>query len=188
MSVQLDRLGLIEQMALGGRIFVSSDADQNDRVTGQTSFANTTPTFMIDVPSGTTCIPLFVNLTQSGTVAGGDIAVEIEIDKIDRYNTGGTEEKAYTSRLKNRTNVCKLYSGATANSGYGIRVFAATIAPDVSPAEGAVQGPYWQAEIPYLIDGPGAFLVYTYAASTGPTWEWSIAWAEVPTLDLPVFE
>lgn len=178
---------LVEFAALAGRIFVSSDADENDRVTGQTSFAATTPTFLLQVPAGTTAIPLFVNLTQAGTVAGGDVGINISIDKVDRYSSSGNSEKVFASRLSQRTNACTLWSGPTASAGYGVKVFPATTGPDVSPAEGAIQGPYWQAEVPYLLDGPAAFLVYTYAASTGPTWEWAIGWAEFTTTDLPVF-
>lgn len=181
-------LGFMEYLALQGRLFISSDADENDRVTGQTSFAATTPTFLLDVPLDTTAIPLFVNLTQAGTVAGGDVSIRISIDNAARYSAGGTSEAVYNPRTSSaRANLCTLYSGATATAGYGIRVFSAVTAPDVSPAEGAVQGPYWSAEMPYLIEGPGAFLVYTDAAVTGPTWEWSIGWAEIPTADLPRF-
>jgi hypothetical protein len=179
-------LGLMEYLAFQGRLFISSDADENDRVTGQTSFAATTPTWLLDVPLGTTAIPLFVNLTQAGSVAGGDVGIQISIDKIDRYDTGGTSEKVYNP-LTTPTNLCTLYSGPTALAGYGIKVFPATTAPDVSPAEGAIQGPYWSAEAPYLLRGPAALLIYTYAASTGPTWEWSIGWAEIPTKDIPRF-
>jgi hypothetical protein len=182
-------LGLMEYLAFQGRLFISSDADENDRVTGQTSFAATTPTFLLDVPLGTTAIPLFVNLTQAGSVAGGDIGIAISIDNAGRYTAAsGTAELAYNPRTSSgRTALSALYSGATATAGYGIRVFSAVTSPDVSPAEAAVQGPYWSAELPYLIEGPGALLVYTYAASTGPTWEWSIGWAEIPTKDIPRF-
>ena len=42
-------------IALRGQIYIASDADQNDRVTGQTSYAATTPTFMrASSVSGTT--------------------------------------------------------------------------------------------------------------------------------------
>jgi hypothetical protein len=181
-------LGLMEYLAFQGRLFIASDGDENDRVTGQTSFAVTTPTFLLDVPAGTTAIPLFVNLTQAGTPAGGDVTIEISIDNADKYASSGTSEAVLNPRTSSgRANLCTLYSNATGETGYGVRVFSAVTSPDVSPAEAAVQGPYWSAEIPYVIEGPGAFQVYTYAASTGPTWEWSIGWAEIPTKDIPRF-
>lgn len=188
-----DNLGLVERLTVDGRFFIAADADENDRVTGQTSFANTTPTFLLDVPEGTTAIPLFVNLTQAGTVAGGAISVRIAIDDRKRYASAGTSETVYNpSKRFKRQNKCTLYSGATANApaidSYGIRVFSAVFGADVDTAEGAVQGPYWSAESPYLLEGPATFLVYTDAAATGPTWEWSVGWCEFPTSLLPVME
>ena len=167
------------RLAQEGRLYVASDADQDDRVTGQTSFANTTPTFMLQVPAGITALPLFLNLSQTGTVAGGAIDAIIEIDSIERYASSGTSEKVFNTRKsRNMANKSLLYSGATAVAGYGLRLFAATMGQDVSPAEGAVPGPFWKPEIPYFLEGPAAWLVYTYAATTGPTWYWTAGWAE----------
>ena len=167
-------------LAKQGRLFISSDADQNDVVTGQTSFADTTPTFLLDVPRSVTAVPLFLNLSQTGTVAGGDIQIITEIDKIKRYSTGGTAEKVFTPS-KIGTPSCRFYSGATALAGYGIRLMGVTTGADVSPAEGAIQGPFWPPEMPYLLEGPATFLVYIYAATTGPTVFWSFGWAELET-------
>lgn len=174
---------LLAWLSAEGRIFYASDADQNDLVTGQTSFANTTPTFLLDVPSGTTAIPLGVRLFQTGSVAGGAVDVIMEIDDADRYNTGGTSETVLCSRTSGgQTNLCALYSGATANAGYGVRIFGATLGQDVSPAEGAVNEVVWapSAGLDFLV-GPAAFAIYTYAGTTGPTWFWTIKWAELPT-------
>ena len=175
-------LGLL--LASQGRIYTASDADQNDLVTGQTSFAATTPTFMIDVPSGTTIVPLLVSLGQTGTVAGGAVSVIIELDNADRYNTGGTAETVFNNKTAGGvfTNNSTLYSGATAESGYGVRVFGVTVGADVEPAEGISNEVLWTpTSTPEFLVGPAAFLVYTYAATTGPTWFWTIKWAEFPT-------
>lgn len=177
----------ISALAAAGRVFYASDADQNDLVTGQTSFAATTPTFMIDVPSGTTVIPLMVSLNQTGTVAGDTVNVIIEIDNADRYNTGGAEEAVFNARTDiTGGNLAKLYTGATANAGYGIRVQGLSIGQDVAPAEGALQEYLWvpTSGVDFLV-GPAAFLVYTYAGTTGPTWFWTIKWAEFPSSFLP---
>ena len=174
------------RLAASGRLFVSSDADENDLVTGQTSFAATTPTFLLQVPSGTTCVPMFVNLSQTGSVAGGAIDVIVEIDDADRYSSGGTAELALcTNKALARTAACALYSNPTAAAGFGTRLLAATIGQDVSPAEGAVPGPFWKPEMPYTLVGPASLLVFTYAGTTGPTWFWSVGWAEWPSKGLP---
>ena len=176
----------IWRLAAYGQIFVGGDADQNDTVTGQTSFAATTPTWIIDVPDGITIIPLWVDLSQTGTVAGGDIELVIEIDDADRYNTGGTSETVLSTRTSGgNTNQCLIRSGATANAGFGQRVFSADIAADVSPAEGILPGPLWVPVTPMFLVGPAGFLVYTWAGTTGPTWLWSVGWAEINSASLP---
>lgn len=169
-------------LALEGRVFYASDAAQNDRVTGQTSFAATTPTFLLRVPANTVAIPLLVSLGQSGSVAGGDVTVIIESDNVDRYSSSGTSETVYNSRTGPAlpTNQCTLYSGATAGSGYGARIMGVTVAADVAPAEGISNELIWSPSGPDVLVGPASFLVYTFAASTGPTWLWSLKWAEFP--------
>lgn len=170
-------------LAANGRVYYASDADYDDRVTGQTSAANTTPTFLLNVPSGTTAIPLMMSLCQAGTVAGGAVDVLMVIDNANRYGSSGTAETALCARTDiTAAPACTLYSSPTATDAYGVRIMGLTIGQDVSPAEGAVQEIIWtpQAGMDFLV-GPAAWLVYTYAASTGPSWYWSFKWAEFPT-------
>lgn len=172
-------------LALQGRIFIASDADQNDRVTGQTSFANTTPTFLLNNPaaSGVICLPMFFQLGQTGTVAGGDINIEVEVVSPTAYASAGSAEKAISAAIgmsNAPTEVCVLYSGATASAGYGISVGGVTLAPDVSPAEGVINIFEWQAPAGLILHPNSSLNVFTYAASTGPTWRWHFVWAEIP--------
>jgi hypothetical protein len=171
------------KLAFDGRLFVAGDADQNDVVTGQTSFANTAPSFLLRVPGGTVCLPLFVNLMQTGTVAGGDIELVFELDNVERYASGGTSEKVYNP-TNARGNSCLLYSTPTARAGFGMSVARYDLAPDVSPAEGAPNGIFWKPEMPYLLRGPAALLIFSSAGTTGPTWFWNVGWAEWPAKDL----
>jgi hypothetical protein len=147
---------------------------------------------MIDVPSGQVVIPLMVSLHQTGTVAVGTSGIDIivEIDNADRYGSGGTAETTLCSLTSGGdlggtlpTGVA-VYSGATANAGYGIRLDAANLPPDTDPAasEGGQRKYVWtpQAGLDYIV-GPGAFLVYTYATTTGPTWFWTLKFAVVPS-------
>lgn len=173
----------LSALAVDGRCFYSADADQNDLVTGQTSFANTTPSFLLDVPLGTTAIPLFLGLNQAGSVAGGDIFVSMEMDKIKRYASGGTSEKVFNARSDLAlASKCALYSNPTAVAGYGIRTFSVQVAADVSPAEGAIYELVWTpgGSLDFLV-GPAAWAIYTYAGTTGPSWTWSVKWCEIPT-------
>lgn len=170
------------QAAFQGKIFVASDADQNDTVTGQTSFADTTPTFLLDVPYGIIAIPLFLGLSQTGTIAGGVIEFYIEIDNVKRYSSGGTAEKSFNTIRD--TAKCSLYSTPTALAGYGINVAQATIAQDVSPAEGIIPGPIWRPFYPMHLEGPASLNIYTIAAVTAPTWHWQFGWLEVTRREL----
>lgn len=171
-----------------GKVFISSDADQNDLVLGQTSFANTTPTFLLHVPANVIAVPLSVSLGQAGTVAGGDISVHIEIDEVTRWSTGGTAEKVFRPYVFPHEgpsiSQCTLYTNPTAVAGYGIKIWGTVVGPDVSTAEGAINNPDWVSDLPYMLKGPAAFLVYTYAATTGPSWDWNVKWLELKEADL----
>lgn len=172
------------KLGLEGRLFIAADADQNDRVTGQTSFANTTPTFMLNNPitSGVLCIPSRVRLTQTGTVAGGDVFVEIEAASPSAFSSG-TLEKAVSGAFgmpSAPAEQCGAYSTVTAIAGYGMKLYHYTLGPDVSPAEGVINNLEYSPP-PGLFLWPNSSLsVFTYAASTGPTWDWGIEWYEIP--------
>lgn len=172
-------------LASQGRVFYASDADQNDLLTGQTSFANTTPTLALDVPAGTTAIPLMMSLVQGGTVAGAVVTVVIEFDDTTRI-TSGTAETVFCSRPRaQQQQECTLRSTVTADAGYGVRVAGWQVGADVEPAEGAVQEILWTptGSLDFL-DGPASWLIYTYAGTTGPSWFWTLKWAEIPTAEL----
>lgn len=172
-------------LAHEGRIYVASDGDENDTVTGQTSFAATTPTFLLDVPDGTVAVPLWVNLAQAGTVAGDSISIHISIDNANRYSSGGTAESSLALRTDapNGAAASTLYSGATAGAASSARsLFHKVLAEDVDPASADVSALdlLWVPPAPILLVGDAALLVFTYAGTTGPTWRWSIGWAELP--------
>ena len=174
-------------LIFGGYAFLAGDADQNDTVTGQTSFGagGTTPTFMLRNPVGSDRIiyPQFHNLTQSGSVAGGDITILNEID-YDAYVSDGTSERVKNQRYgmpSHPTNKGLLYSSPTAATSFGIPAgLPATLAPDVSPAEGVINIYQWDNPGGVLLDPNTCLKVFTYAASTGPTWLWGFAWFEIP--------
>lgn len=180
----------ISLLALYGQVFYASASAANTTVTGQTSFAATTPTFLIDVPSGTTLIPLMYAANQTGSVAGGDVNTVVAIDSVVRYSSGGT---ALTHVLGSRTTgantpASTVYTNPTAAAAGSkeVRLMGLTQGADVSPAEGAIQEVLWvpQGGIDYLV-GPAAFLVYTWAGTTGPTWYYTLKFAEIPSGWLP---
>lgn len=176
--------------ALLGRAYYASDADQNDLVTGQTSFANTTPTFALVNPvnSNTLVIPLMISLVQTGTVAGDNVDVIAELDNTPTRFTSGTAEASKPARTRAQyQNPAKatLYSTVTAAAGYGVRLQGQRLGPDISPAEGAVFEWFWapSGTLDYVDPGGGVF-VHTYAGTTGPSWFWTFKWLEIPLSEL----
>ena len=181
-------IDLTAWFAAEGRVFYATDGDQNDRVTGQTSFADTTPTFTLRVPANTVAIPVLVALCQTGTVAGGDVDVLMEFAGIDRYASGGTSENVRNARVGSTgtpNNLCTLYSGATitatsASLPFGHTPWRLTVGADVSPAEGISNELIWSPTGPDFLEGPASVNIYTYAGTTGPTWYWTMKWIEIP--------
>lgn len=173
-------------LLLEGRVFCASDADENDTVTGQTSFAATTPTFLLDVPDGTVALPLWIHLAQTGTVAGGDIGVRVSYDRVNRYASGGASEAIMNMATdKPISDNCDLYSGATAEAATEARLLYAAEVPAVAGTGTQDQDQdihlrAFKDFIPPILVGDAALLIFTYAATTGPTWAWSIGWAELP--------
>ncbi len=179
------------RFAVEGKIFYASDADFNDLVTGQTSAADTTPTFLLRNPaiSGRVCIPLTVNLAQTGTVAGDAVNVIGVLDRSDRYGSSGTSEGVFNANTSVfKQNQCQLWTGATASAavaGQHVRVDGVTMGQDVSPAEGAIQIYSWTPQSGIDLMYPGSSMLwYTYATTTGPTWWWTFKWLELTLKDL----
>lgn len=170
----------ILQLALQGQIFIYGDGDQNDMVTGQTSFANTLATWCLDVPADVIAIPLYIALAQAGTVAGDVINVLCEYDRIKRFSSGTEETSKSTLTSPPYQPKSKLYSTATVVAGYYQTFYRTQLGPDVSPAEGVPTGLLIIPVVPILLAGPASMLVYTNAGTTGPSWLWNICIAEVP--------
>lgn len=177
----------IHALVQEGRVFVSCDADANDVLAGQAStFADTTPTLLLAVPSGTVAIPLLIRMSQVTPLANASFDVNIAVcSTAIAYASGGTAEVVYGARTdKPIANLCTLYSGATATAALLTKQVASwTIANDISPAEGAIPEVLWTPDrygFPLYLVGPAAIGVFTYVATTAPSWYWTVAWAELP--------
>jgi hypothetical protein len=182
---------LMGDLASQGRLFTASAAAANTAVTGATSFATTTATFLLDVPDGTTAFPLRFTSGQTGTVAGGAVNFIVEWDNADRYTSGGTAATALNQMFHGRTPNCSFYTATgtaiTSTNAYGVRDMAITTGEDVSPAEGALQEVLWTPNAgPIGLRGPAAWLCYAYAASTGPTLWYTFSWGEVRSVDYDI--
>jgi hypothetical protein len=179
-------------LAAQGYMYRFSGSALNTSCTGATSFATTTPTFLLSVAAATqyAVIPAEMRLFQTGTVAGAAVDVLMEIDNANRYTSGGTAMTAQASDLVRAlpTGVAMystVGSAITATNAVGVRMAAFTLGQDVSPAEGAVNEILWtpQAGPDFLIPTASlgaSWIINTYAGTTGPTWFFSFKAAIIP--------
>jgi len=172
-----------DQAILDGRAFmVSNAARETALAVGGTSFSDTAPAFILDVPSGTGVVPLEIDLRQGGTVAGGMITVLATLsDKVRRASSGTSHTPQNMRFDEPQTSGCSFYTGATAaTNDDDISLFSGLFAQDLDGAVGVSQV-HWSARdsyAPYLV-GPASLVVYTFAGTTQPSWFFTFKWAEV---------
>ena len=172
-----------DQAILDGRAFmVSNAARETALAVGGTSFSDTAPAFILDVPSGTGVVPLEIDLRQGGSVAGGVITVLATLSDKVRRDSGGTSHTPQSMRFDElNTSGCSFYTAPTANANADdISLFSGLFAHDLDGAVGVSQV-HWSARdsyAPYLV-GPASLVVYTFAGSTQPSWFFTFKWAEV---------
>ena len=186
-------------LASQGMMYRFSGAALNTTATGATSFATTTPTFILHAKAAVqfALIPAECRLFQAGTVAGGAITYLMESDNADRYTSGGTALLAQNAKTDGPTLASLLAtagdiamydtngSAIVATDAVGSRMDGALLGQDVSPAEGAVNSVVWSPVAGPDILAPTAsvgasWLINTSAGTTGPTWLYSFKVAVVP--------
>lgn len=185
----------LTQAAIDGRVFHVSNPTKGTAVAcGGTSYSDTAPAFLIDVPSGTTMIPIEVFLKQGGTVAGAVITALLTYDKIVRYSSGGTAQTIGNSRSDAPfSSNCSAYSGGSAITAAALSVqrtfWASMLSPDVTPSADVNFPAFdncvnWNARnsVPPVLVGPASLVIYTYAGTTQPSWFYSIRWIEMPSV------
>ena len=172
-----------DQAILDGRAFmVSNAARETALAVGGTSFSDTAPAFILDVPSGTGVVPLEIDLRQGGTVAGGVITVLATLsDKVRRASSGTSHTPQNMRFDEPQTSGCSFYTGPTAaTNDDDISLFSGLYEHNL---DGALTTSHvlWSARhsyAPYLV-GPASLVVYTFAGSTQPSWFFTFKWAEV---------
>lgn len=181
-----------QQWVHNGKVFLASNAaKQTALASGGTSYSDTAPAFLLDVPAGTTLIPLHIRLRQGGTVAGGVITVLVTADVIVRYSSGGTAitpRNMKISTASQPSSACSLYGSTTslvaAAVNTHITLAGAILTHDVATAPNSPQNNFDYSPIangepaPHLV-GPASLLIYTFGATTQPSWFFAFKWIEV---------
>lgn len=195
--VRLNRRGelvvvdLYTQLVDDGRVFVASNAAREtaEAIGTATTFSDTDPALLLDVPSGTTAKPLEIIMNQGGTVAGGNITLLITLSDKIRYASGGVKLTPQNMRFDEpRSSSCNFYTGSTdivANANTDdITLYGANLVHDIDALEGGhIHLTAKNYIMPQLI-GPAALVIYAVAATTQPSFFYSIKWAEFDTTDV----
>lgn len=184
-------------LAREGRIFYATPGAAHNTVStgaAQTSFSATAPDLTLEVPAGTTAIPLRFTAQQAGTVAGGAITALLAIQGAAERSSAGT---AFANILSSRTdklgvaNACTPYIAPTVSADtVGVGIMRTILTQSVTTGRtGSFIGDIDYAfmtdmNTPIFLVGPSALKFYSFAASTAPSWFFSIAWAEIPSTDL----
>jgi hypothetical protein len=159
-----------------GFLFKVTNPTPGTQIAGQTSYSATTPTFLLQTDGADReVVGLDMWLWQAGNAAGSDIEVVVMMDSTARYSSGGTEVTPVNSDMTSTT---------TATSEFYIN-------PTCSAASANVRQ-LWSAHVDNVLctkteidfeDGikigdTGSILVYTWAASTAPSWIFGFEFVE----------
>ncbi|KAF0243294.1 MAG: hypothetical protein FD180_3479 [Planctomycetota bacterium] len=152
---------------IGGRRYSVAHQTPGTTVTGQTSFVATTPTFLIYQASASHRVVLSnFALCQDGTPAGGSIHVLVAIDSASRYSSGGTAITPQAVAMPSALASGFSFSfNPTASAASAVRYVNEWTQP-VYP--GSIFNPDMHDGL--LIGFTGSILIYTWAATTAPTW------------------
>jgi hypothetical protein len=152
---------------VGGRRYSVAQQTPGTTVTGQTSFSATTPTFLIRQASAAHRVVLSnFALCQDGSAAGGTIHVAVAVDSSDRYSSGGTSITPQATAMP-----------SALAAGFTFRTNPTASAPGSVRYLYEWTQPVWLGSVfnPDFHDGvligfTGSILIYTWAATTAPTW------------------
>lgn len=180
------------QMILDGRVFIASNiAMETAKDIGDATYAETEPAIAIDVPTGTTFIPLDIMIYQGGAVASADVTMLMTVDTKTRITSGtaitarnylinATEpnSSAVTVKIHSEGGTDLLTSAPSIDATFFAKLQAEAL------VGGDLQDVHWSAKkfIPPVIKGPGSLCIYWYGTGN-PEGFWHVIWVEIPTIN-----
>ena len=163
-----------------GRRYTATHQTPTTDVTGQTSLVATTPTFLFSQTGADTAWGLnSMQLSQSGTVAGGDIFISLAIDTANRRSgstgTAVTPQVMYSGE-STAANVTFTYNPTATAAGGGTRYLGTWAA---NADTGVITTLDFRDAV--IIGTTGSILVYTWAGTTAPSWKFVFEFTEFLT-------
>ena len=176
-----------------GRVFHARVGSASTAVALDSSWANTDPDLTMDVPAGTTVIPLRIAVLYD--TFGTDALCETMtlVSQTLGASNAGTLFTSVNYRLRHtRKSVCRVYVGPTVSTGYTGTYFELyrdcfQSVGDQSAGNGGLN---YRVEWNYLDNPPvplieGDAQMSTWGVSTTPTGYIDWVWAEIPSLPTP---
>jgi len=186
------------QLVLDGRVFNASNAvqetDETIVETGRGT-ANINPSLLLDVPTGTTVIPLEV-IVDFGNTPGTsvDMVFTINTDDAVRYSSGGGAITPINMRKDDpRSSACLFKSASTqivaSSNTDDDTIYCSMLEVEATPRTTNAGLPlfFWSSRLytPPVLIGPASFLVFLTADTTNDQeLNWSVKWAEFATTDI----
>jgi len=184
------------QLAIDGNVFnISHAVQETGDLCGETSPGsdNVNPSILVDVPSGTTIIPLEVLLGVEGTGTAGDWLCRISTDDGVRYSSGGGAlTPVNMAKDDPSTSSTSAYSGSTqivasANTDDDT-IWFRRIDQAALGDSGNMSLAHWSAKqfTPPILIGPASLLIYVIVGNVDNEVLFSVKWAEFDTGDVIV--
>ena len=165
-----------------GKAFHVANPTAQTVVVGQTSHALTLATIYLGNRGSKKMVPLWARFAQGGTVAGGLIFWTVKMADTDQFTSGtaltvlplNRHYRAGSQVTATHTATIPAFTAGNATTLAGGAVFQTVSAANAGdPTE---MFPFPGCSV---VNPGGALYIYTNAATTGPGWEFDVAWAEV---------
>ena len=182
------------QLAVDGRVFnISHQVQEAGDLCGETAPGsdNINPSILVDVPSGTTIIPLEVLVGVEGTGTAGDWLIRINTDDAVKYSSGGAALTPINMAKDDpNTSAVSAYSGstqivATANTDDDT-IWFRRIDQAALGDSGNMSLAHWSAKefTPPILIGPASLLIFVIVGNVDNEVLFSVKWAEFTTAEV----
>ena len=175
--------GNIPALTWEGKAFNVENPTLATGITGQTSLALTLATLHFHNNGAKAMVPLWLNFTQTGSVAGGRIEVVIYAFDVDQFTSGTACEVNCTNRQKKSGSQVTVDHTSTIPSitpaGNNVELYSTEVFQTVSAVSNGEPTNFLPSPGCWVIAPLGGLAIYTNAASTGPTWHFDCGWAEL---------
>ena len=178
------------QAALDGYAYNWAMLTPDTLLTGTVDYTNTIPGIAIEVPVGTTMLPVYFGLTTEDAI-GTDNWLHIGFDPADVFASGGLDGSAInnmkTDGPKSRITVAKNGDSAITASDPGTDerfVFCHVDPFALADDRGEHYIQEWKPRVSPVLVGPATFFAYIYSATTAKEYQYTMQWIEVPTASI----